>query len=514
MNLQIHRQILRQILRQFFRPKFLRCYLQVCFLTICSFDGAFGEESSLPPVTRDLRVRHAELLDNGSLRIFASASELQDKIAFPLATLDRSAFQLYTNVDGDVPLRPSSLSTFATLTPPQRRALVVAWQESEDMPLRLAAEIRKAIAEVLPEARMDLLSVIAGGGGVVKELARITPSESENLKAIQRTILDSVPLGPDQGPTQLLCAAADRFEEWRPGGGWSPADQKVLVGVFGLGDPSIVDPARTLECWRRLEALGVMTNIVSFDTGVDGAPAVKHEPLLAGGGHHHQVRSPLDVYPALSNVLARLNDEYVLDFPLPDYAGMIRELVVELKASYHGNVLAAKEIRLELPIIQTAVVSAGPHWAEITGMGTIILVVVLSGLVLWWKIRARARTVECSLCASRVQRDWSDCPYRSAECKARLVVIGGPNVGVQYALKLGENSIGSSASSSVRLAGGSGARRNHGTLTINERRAVYDGAIGQDRINGWVVWEPRVLATGSVIRIGSCHLRFEAKPEA
>ena len=478
-------------------------------------------------VRRDLRVRVMDLAEDGRLRAFVSAAETDSGVFYPMTTLDRSAFRLFTHIDGEVPARAASLWSFSSLTPAARRAMVVAWQESDDVPTRVAAEVRKAIAELLPAARADYLAAIAAGGGEVRELANVTPARSENIKAVQRSVLDSVPLGPDQGPTALLCAAADRFTEWGQDT-FAPGDQKVLIGVFGIGDPQIVDPARTQSCWQRLHDEGVSVWFVTWSPEADGVPAPRFVPDLARGGFAHAVRSPLDVFPALSNIMSILNDEYVIDFLLPPYHSATSEVETVVEASYHGNVLRSAAVKVPLPegaVRQESGLAPGDaHWATRfhvsparVALGAAIVLVVLS---LWLVIRMRLKHsqkfVVCKTCLAEVARDFSDCPFRESECVGRLVVVGGRNSGVSYPVFSGENTLGASSSCSIRLPRGRGIAAQHATLLVKDRKALYDtsAGVGRDRVNGWPCHEPRLVGTGSSIRIGTCHLRFEARTES
>jgi hypothetical protein len=77
----------------------------------------------------------------------------------------------------------------------------------------------------------------------------------------------------------------------------------------------------------------------------------------------------------------------------------------------------------------------------------------------------------------------------------------------------GETSIGRFPKSGARIKGKNISWFNHGTIRIDGQKALYSPRkSGRDRINGWIVHEPRLLGVGSLLSIGDQKLRLEVKP--
>jgi hypothetical protein len=132
-------------------------------------------------------------------------------------------------------------------------------------------------------------------------------------------------------------------------------------------------------------------------------------------------------------------------------------------------------------------------------------------------IKHRAKTTGCSTCGSRVYRDHSDCPFRKSNCVARLVYIGGPNAGQTIPLLAGATRLSRFGfrGAGIAVSGRKIDWFNHGTIIIDGSKAIYTPVrFSRDRINGWLVNEPRLLGVGGVLRIGDQNLRFEMKPQS
>ena len=125
-------------------------------------------------------------------------------------------------------------------------------------------------------------------------------------------------------------------------------------------------------------------------------------------------------------------------------------------------------------------------------------------------------TTACNTCGHRVARDHNDCPFRKSECVARLVVIGGKFAGQTIPILKGETLIARypRGMAGVKLRGKGIRWWRHGTIRLDGQKAIYTPAkLGKDRVNGWLVTEPRLLGIGSVLTIGDQTVRFEVKPQ-
>jgi len=135
-------------------------------------------------------------------------------------------------------------------------------------------------------------------------------------------------------------------------------------------------------------------------------------------------------------------------------------------------------------------------------------------LFVFKQLKVRMDSTACNTCGSRVQMDHSDCPFRKSECAARLVVVGGANAGQTIPVMKGETIIARFPKTGAAVDGKNIAWFHHATIRLDGQKALYSPAkAGRDRVNGWLVHEPRLLGVGSVLTIGDQKLRFEVKPQ-
>jgi hypothetical protein len=95
-------------------------------------------------------------------------------------------------------------------------------------------------------------------------------------------------------------------------------------------------------------------------------------------------------------------------------------------------------------------------------------------------------------------------------------VIGGPYAGQTIPIMAGGNVIArfNWSSEKAKVRGRKIRWWNHGAIQLDGQKAIYTPSIlSRDRINGWLVHEPRLLGIGSILSIGDQTLRFEVKTQ-
>ena len=95
-----------------------------------------------------------------------------------------------------------------------------------------------------------------------------------------------------------------------------------------------------------------------------------------------------------------------------------------------------------------------------------------------------------------------------------MSVIQGPGLGSEFPLFSGENTFGSSSSNSIRWKA-KGLTRKHGKIVITKRKALFSPMRGSEtRVNGVIATEPRLLSSGSILRVGDVVCRVDFKEGA
>ena len=479
---------------------------------------------------RVAEIRHIEHLQNRKFRAYLSVFEAADvnSTRYPITTLDRSAFQIFTSGELDLPLKVSSLWTFATLTPPRPRALIVAFNESNSLPAKMAIEVRKSVAESLPGLRSDFFAVLASGGGRILELAALDPVQSENIKALQRKVNESQSLGGENGSALALCGARDRFVRWQDFG-VDTAEQKTVILIGPAGNPCPVAQDLFQKCWIDLRTMGVRVIHVFYKLEGQNLVTIANDADLsyvAEGGNRLQVQSALDVFPALSNIASTLNDEYVVEFELAPTTVLSPQISLFAQISYHGDVFASAQKSTQIPM--TVVLSSLPEMQKdelelnatsANWMVDVVLIVCVLGamILLFMLIRSKWRlyseTTVCNSCGIRVAKNYANCPFKQADCVAKLTVLSGVHVGRQFPLFSGRNSLGKSSKCTIQVKDHMGIKRRHAFIEIKNGKAVFSTLSPFDRINGWPVSEPRLIGKGSVVSLNGMQLHFESRPE-
>lgn len=465
---------------------------------------------------RVLQVRNAIEVAPGRIRIFAGFVERQNSVRYPISTLDTSAFRLRVSGDSVASVAAISLSTFGTLAPGPERGLLLGMEQTSDLG-ESSALVRGGVAEFVGTLRAGFLSVVSFHSKGVDVLAESIPGRADNIKAIQKRLLEVNQINESGAIAEAVCSIFSQFGSWREFMSDASAQKAaVFVGRGGVLDSAAI--SKTIRCLGTAKAMGVQVYWLKL-ADVDQNSSVGLQELaqgfLEGGGFLQEIPLGTDFSSSLSNVRANLDDEYVVEFVLPAAARKSSTLRYSLQASYHGNVVVASEsfvdiVALEEPKAPETIMRSKINWWRIiVAVAVFVALVLLIVLLFMWRHALRYR--KCDVCGHEVRRDFSDCAFRSAKCLGRLVVVCGADSGRIFPLFEGDNIIGSSPDCGVRLMSGTLARK-HGKLTLLKKKALYQAVDGKgDMVNGWPLNEPRLLASGTNLRLGDAVLRFESR---
>ncbi len=500
--------------------------------------------------TKNIVVRSLEPTEEFKLVIYGRVFESENNVSFPITTVDRDAFILELGRSTKTQIKPESLTTFGSASQSRTRRLVIALPFATNIQQSALQEFQQTIAENLPLTRSEFLSIISVSSQGQRELAGTTPDEADNVRALQRKLLDAEPKGNSTGVSELVCAASKKYKEWSR---YAPktGEQKALILLANPTETSR-ERIRTLEdCLSQLAADDVAVYLLRADripgAGVSAeAPFLR--PELMSGGFIQKVSSRVDLFPALLNVLANLNEEYVATFNLFPLIGTWdgRSAIAEgnvsyfnLMVGYHGQSVSSGLLSVPLPrrwqenIAQfdksrstrekliTGILDLNATERAVGGVLCLVLLTALGFVVryIWLGFRLWLRTVRCRTCGLRVKRSFSNCPYRDSDLAGWLSVLSGPNVGMVLPVKQGRNLIGTSGGCGIHLPESRKVRRKHAEITVENWKAqlkLFPSAVGrrpQDCVNGFVLSEPRLICHGDVLKIGNMYLRFEVRPE-
>lgn len=497
---------------------------------------------------KSVAIRALEATDDFKIIMYTRVFESENKVAYPVATMDRDAFRLELGRKLKASIKPESLTTFGSSAQPRSRRLVMALPLAIDIPKQFLDEVRETIAENLPAARSEYFALLSVTMEGVAGLATATPGESDNFRAFQRTLLEAKPSGTAPGIDQMVCVAAATFKEWSRYAE-KTGEQKGLVL---LGHPSVATTAdlKRLEgCLGELSRAAVPVFLLATK-GVSGKPvdagASFSKPELVSGGFVQNVSSRVDLYPALLNTLANLNEEYVATFNLYPLIGTWdgRSAISEegqtffnLSVSYHGENVSTGMLSMHVPGPWqeniTQINKSRSIWEKLArsamdlnsterAVAGLLLVVLLAAGAFtarytWLSARILLRTVRCRTCGLRVKGSFSNCPYRGDNLAGWFSVLSGPGIGMVLPVRQGRNVVGTGGGCDVHLGGNSGVRRKHAEIIVENGKAqlrLLHAATqlkALDRVNGFPIVEPRLICNGDVLSLGSVQLRFEAK---
>ena len=472
-------------------------------------------------IQRKISIRAYEIFQERKLRIHLILDESDGSGRYLLNTLDAKSFRLQPEEASEPPIEPTSLSTFANRSPAAYRETAVVFEANKEFSERQFDSIRSAVAGFLGGFRSDVLSVRATTEEKESRLAWIAPGQSENPRAIQKSILESPSLDGKAGVAAGVCAAMKELESESPP--MSPAQRSLILISRAAGDGSsgwsearkclaqaIQSSVRIF--WVRIRDLESQ-QVGKFDSVIEGV-------VDKSGGFVGKLTATSDPVGALSNLRSYLDDEYILEFDFTQYRPYSDILKFSVSANYHGNIYRSAEHKYEgfvakprpeeLERVEQARESA--RIKERQAYYFISAVLLLSSFFIVYFLRRN--TAGCKKCGFRVSSSFQDCPFRNAKCHGRMSVIQGPGLGSEFPLFSGENSFGSSRSNTIRWKA-KGLARKHGTIVITKRKALFSPARGsQTRVNGVMATEPRLLSSGSILRIGDVVCRVDFKEGA
>lgn len=486
-------------------------------------------------VTRLAQIHDVEHIDDHRLRLIFSAQERDGTNRFPITTIDRSMVKVdFTNTSSP-PAEPKSLLLHGAGGTELKRALYVSFSPHSKLSKSVVDELRSQVGELVKQLPSEYLTVAAISQDSARIIGDVNPEKGDNVNRIRQQLQTLEPEGEGPALADTLCVAAERFHAWDLSK-FRKGDQKILVIMSSPGDSRSTDRYRGENCWRSLLDQGVRVFHVAFGAEYGRSFFDLASVAQDSGGYVHRVSGPVEMFAATKNVMALLNNEYVIDVDAPDIAIEDQPLELKLRISYHDEVFESPPFNVGFVIPDLAKVfdaalnsskgrgkelnSTPPeerpfHWNLI--VGTLILVLLLGGMVVsvrkYYKFRSKYRF--CETCALYVEKDHSDCPFRRSECIARLVVIGGRHAGQTIPIMKGETLIARFPRVGAKVRGKGIRWFGHGSIKLDGYKALYvPKNFGRDRVNGWLVHEPRLLGVGSILAIGDQKLRFEVKPQA
>jgi hypothetical protein len=485
-------------------------------------------------ISRIAEIHQVEHIDGHRLRMIFSAQERDGIHRFPITTIDRSMVKVEFTNTSTPPAEAKSLLLHGSGGSELKRALYIGFSLHRKLNLRAIEEVRYQVGELLKELPAEFLTAAAISQDSARVITDATPGNGDNINRIRQQLQALEPEGEGPALADTLCVAAERFHAWDLSK-FKKGDQKVLVILSSPGDSPSTERYRGENCWRSLLDQGVRVFNISFGSEIGRSTFDLASVAQDSGGYVHRVNGPVEMFAATKNVMALLNNEYVIDLDAPDIALEDQPLDLRLKLSYHDEMFESKvyNVGFVIPdlskVFTNAMVStknasneAGGQQGEESSFkvySILILFVILAvfgavsfGAFKYFKFRMRTKF--CNTCALNVEKDHSNCPFRKAECVARLVVIGGAHAGQTIPIMKGETLIARFPSSGAKVQGRKISWWHHGTIRLDGQKALYTPSkIGRDRINGWLVHEPRLLGVGSVLSIGDQKLRFEVKPQ-
>ncbi|NBX17694.1 MAG: FHA domain-containing protein [Proteobacteria bacterium] len=484
------------------------------------------------PLARKLTVRAQEVFDQRKLRIYAVADESDAQGRFLINTLDSRSFKLFGSDPKEAPLEAASLSTVATKSPAVSRETAILFESSNQLNQQISDSVRKAVAAFLNGYRSDVLTVRMGNEDKNSRLAWISPSQSENPRAVQRSILDSPAVQGTQGMTSPVCAGVRDLNIVGSQNSQVMVQRNVII-VSSAHSAASKKLSELRACLAEAVDYGARVFWIEIKDAPTPAAVQQPEKSVApsgsdfskvissavekSGGIRLAVGGTADPAAAFANLRSYLDDEYVLEFDLSQFRPYSDVIELELVANYHGHVLKSGFFKAEGFTAQPTPddLERSARLTELRKrketINLIVIFVLVSGLgiVLWNWLRRKAHV--CRDCTYVVEHSFSDCPFRNAKCYGRLSVIHGPMTGKVFPLFSGDNTLGRGGSNTVRLKG-EGVERLHAKIVLSKRKALLTPVSkGGIRVNGLLTGESRLVGSGTVLCIGSVVCRLDFK---
>jgi hypothetical protein len=539
----------------------MKISLRICVgLSSVVLVSAADQKSDVPATSsqlnRTLSVRYHEVFDQRKLRVYAIADEFDSEGRFLLNTLDARAFKLFSRDPKDAPLEVISLSTVATKSPTVPRETAIIFESSSSMSQQQASAVRKAVASFLGGFRSDVLSVRMGNNENNTRLAWISPTQSENPRAVQRAVLDSPPIAGARGLKSAVCAGIRDLNVLGEQLGTMQVQRNVIIvssdlsqinrgfsdvrgclseaidfdarifwvglkdfgaaGFSGTASTATPTPAPTVAATPIVDVDALKTSVGAVSGASDFAKVMR-AAVSKSGGFASELAGHVDPTSALNNLRSYLDDEYILEFDLSNFRPFSDVIELELTASYHGHVLKTGFFKAEgfatqptpEELARASKIQEASRRRELANFIFSFVLVSLTGIFFWLRLRKRAHV--CQDCTFVVAPNFQDCPFRNAKCYGRLSVIHGSLVGKVFPLFSGENSLGRARANSIRLKG-SGIQGVHAKIDLSKRKALLTPMSRNGlRVNGILTTEPRLVGSGSVIILGDLVCRLDFK---
>ena len=514
----------------------LRAIIVVVLLNPAGIASGQTSSTGKGAISRVADILEVRPLTDKKIRLIFSAQENNGSQRFPITTIDRSMVKVeFVNVSAP-PADAESLMLNGSGSTELQRAMFVGFSLHRKLRSRAVEEVRADVGDLIKQLPSELLTVAAISQDSARVIADVTPDKSDNLNRIVQQLQTLEPEGEGPAMADTLCVAAERFHAWDLSG-FKKSDQKVLIMLSTPGDAPGKERFRGQNCWRSLLDQGVRVFFVSFGDASGASYFNLADVAQESGGYVHRVSGPVEMSAAVKNIIALLQNEYVVDVAAPPISKDDQPLELKVRVAYHDTIFESQvfNVGFVMPSLADGLSSAG----EISGRehdGSnqeesreaedfptrsisiafgLMAFLGLAGLGFAPVVKRRLGTVSCSTCGTRVARDHSDCPFRKPNCVARLVYIGGRNAGQTIPLLAGVTKLSrfGRRGSSISVSGRGIDWLHHGTITIEGSKAIYTPVkVSRDRVNGWLVNEPRLLGVGGVLRIGDQNLRFEMKP--
>ncbi len=485
-------------------------------------------------VTRAIEILQVEHLEDHHLRIIFNAQEHDGLLRFPITTIDRAMVKVNFTNTSTAPESVQSLLLHGAGGDSLKRALYIGISLHRKLKPKEVEELRLQTGEILKGIPSELLTVAAISQDSARVVANVSPENGDNVNRILQQMQSLEPEGEGPALADTLCVAAERFHAWDLSQ-FKKSDQKVLVIISSPGDGPSTERYRGQNCWRSLMDQGVRVFNIAFGQSYGKSNFDLGAVAQESGGYVHRIVGTVEMSAAVKNIMALLKNEYVIDVNAPDIALEDQPLEMKITISYHDEIFESQNhnVGFVIPSLSTVFLpkaltpeqqleESNKSDAKILEERIMLFawLAVSFAIAVWlgrkgyhW-FKVRAKTLACNSCGHRVSKDYSNCPFRSPECVARLVVIGGIYAGQTIPIAKGETLLARfpRGGAGVKIRGRKISWWGHGRIQLDGHKALYlPSKVGRDRINGWTVHEPRLLGVGSVLQIGNQTVRFEVK---
>ena len=469
---------------------------------------------------RGMIIKHMEQDGQHHVKLRAAAFEQDGSIKFPIKTLDSNSFKVEMN-DRVAQNSKISLTTYDHTRRKNSRATILIYDATSVKSFTgLTRQLRTLIAQEFPSFQSEYLSVLGVAAGKTIERISLTPTQQENILALQRSLIaDLSEVKPSEFITDsALCIAARKFELWAKQG-LRDFDQKTIVL---MGGASVIDNntrIKTENCIQTLKKQNINIHQISFSKNERSKTRlwITDPEIIAGESIYHVV-DLAGASRAIQNIKTALDYEYVLTIQIPIQTEKISQTLT-LVAKYHDSTFKSQPVPLpetftksdslgmktekqkEAPIPQKLirlsnqsafVLDAWLEWLAIS-------------LIIGFFVTLRhANRMHTGITEIFDRDDASDVNHGPL-----LIILNGKNKGKKYCIRQSSTLLGRGWTCDIRLQP-LGIKRKHARLEIQGDKAILqDLSEGELIVNGRTIRSIRVIGHGSVIRMGELHLLFQ-----